>query len=77
MELIKKNWNTYKTILNRLEDSNIDDLLDALGERVCLAPANSNNKQYGCFPGGLVATSIELAKAMQALNEFHDTPVNI
>jgi len=77
MELIKKNWNTYKTILSRLEDENISTLLEELGERICIAPANSNNKQYGCYPGGIVVTSTKLAKAMQALNEFHGTPVDI
>lgn len=77
MELIKKNWNTYKTILSRLDDENISTLLEGLGERICLAPANSNNKQYGCYPGGIVVTSTKLAKAMQALNEFHGTPVDI
>lgn len=77
MEIIKKNWNTYKTILNRLEDNNIDNLIDNLGERLCVAPANSNNKQYGCYPGGIIVTSTKLAKAMQALNEFHGGTVDI
>ena len=77
MEIIKKNWTTYKTILSRLEDNDIDNLLDSLGERICIAPANSNNKQYGCYPGGIVVTSTKLAKAMQALNEFHGNPVDI
>jgi len=76
-ELIKKNWNTYKTILTRLEDKNINSLLEDLGQRLCLAPANSNNKQYGCYPGGIVITSTKLAKAMQALNEFHGSKVDI
>lgn len=77
METIKKNWNTYKTILSRLEDENINNLVEELGERLCLAPANSNNKQYGCYPGGIVVTSTKLAKAMQALNEFHGSTVDI
>lgn len=77
MEIIKKNWSTFKTILNRLEDENIDNLLEQLGQRLCLSPANPNNKQYGCYPGGIVVTSTKLAKAMQALNEFHGTPVDI
>ena len=77
MEIIKKNWNTFKTILNRLDDENIDAMLEKIGERICLAPANPNNKQYGCYPGGIVVASTKLAKAMQALNEFHGTPVDI
>ena len=77
MEIIKKNWNTYKTILGRLEDTNIDNMLEEIGERICLAPANHNNKMYGCYPGGIVVTSTKLAKAMQALNEFHGSPVDI
>ena len=67
----------FKTILSRLEDDNINGMLDHLGERLCLAPANSNNKQYGCYPGGIVATSIKLAKAMQSLNDFHGNPADI
>ena len=77
MEIIKKNWNTFKTILNRLDDENINGMLEQIGERICLAPANANNKQYGCYPGGIVVASTKLAKAMQALNEFHGTPVDI
>ena len=76
-DVIKKNWNTYKTILNRLEDKNIDNLLEELGQRLSLAPANHNNKMYGCYPGGIIVTSTKLAKAMQALNDFHGEPVNI
>lgn len=77
MEIIKTNWNTYKTILGRLGDENIDNMLESVGERLCLAPANNNNKQYGCYAGGIVGTSTKLAKAMQALNEFHGNPVDI
>ena len=77
MDIIKKNWITYKSILERLEDKNINNMLEEIGERICLAPANSNNKQYGCYPGGIVVTSTKLAKAMQALNEFHGKPVDI
>ena len=71
MEIIKKNWNTFKTILNRLDDDNINGMLEQIGERICLAPANANNKQYGCYPGGIVVASTKLAKAMQALNKSH------
>ena len=77
MEIIKKNWGTYKTILNRLEDEQIDAMLEKIGQRLCLSPANPNDKQYGCYPGGIVVTSTKLAKAMQALNEFHGNPVDI
>tara|TARA_B100001250_G_scaffold317462_1_gene279909 strand:- start:448 stop:1002 length:555 start_codon:yes stop_codon:yes gene_type:complete len=77
IEIIEKNWNTYKTILNRLEDENINHFLEELGDRICIAPSNSNNKQYGCYPGGLVSSSIKIAKSMQALNTFHETPCNI
>ena len=77
IEIIKKNWATYKTILSRLEDENINNMLEEIGARICVAPANSNNKQYGCYPGGIVVTSTKLAKAMQKLNEFHGGTVNI
>ena len=35
MEIIKKNWNTFKTILNRLDDENINAMLEKIGERIC------------------------------------------
>ena len=77
IEIIEKNWETYSGILSRLNDENINNLVEALGDRLCLAPANPCNKDWGCYPGGLVVVSTKLAKAMQALNEFHNTPCDI
>lgn len=77
LQIVKKNWNTYQTILNRLEDENINNLLNTIGERICLAPANYQTDEWGAYPGGLVIVSIRLAKAMQALNEFHGNPCDI
>lgn len=71
LEIVKKNWNTYQTILNRLEDNNINEMLNKIGDRICLAPANYQKDQWGAYPGGIVVIGIRLAKAMQALNEFH------
>ena len=34
MENIKKSWATYKTILTRLEDDNINGMLEEIGERI-------------------------------------------
>lgn len=74
---IKKNWATYTGILGRLKDDQLNALLDGLGQRLALSPANQTTGQYGAFPGGLVATSLQMGKDMQALNEFHGNPCDI
>jgi hypothetical protein len=77
MDQIQKNWKFYSTLLNRLEDTNITNLLNSLGERLAISPANRTRGEYGAFAGGLVDTACKLGKAMQALNEFHGNPVSI
>lgn len=74
---IKRNWKIFSTILNRLEDTQIDNLLETLGQRLAVSPSNQTKGQYGSYAGGLVETSTKLGKAMQALNEFHGNPVDI
>jgi len=74
---IKKNWKIYSTILTRLEDDNINNLLEKLGQRLALSPANQIKGQYGAYLGGLVETSTKLGKSMQALNEFHGNACDI
>lgn len=76
-EDIKKNWATYTGILGRLKDPQINSLLETLGQRLALCPANQITGQYGAFAGGLVATSLQMGKDMQALNEFHGNPCDI
>ena len=77
IEIIEKNWNNYSQILGRLQDENIDRMIETLGDRLCIAPANGRNTDYGCYGGGLVHTSIMLARSMQALNEFHQNPCDV
>ena len=77
IENIKKNWTTYTNILGRFNDKNIIAMLEKLGERLCVAPSNYNNQNYGCHPGGLVLNSIKIAMTMQSLNEFHKQPCDV
>ena len=71
MNVIKSNWKTYQLILDRLDDDNITAMVNKLGDRLILAPANFQADEWGAYPGGLVVIQTKLAKAMQALNEFH------
>jgi len=76
-EKVESNWKSYSSLLGRFKDDGINNLLEALGERLCVAPANPREEQYGCYPGGLLDSSLKIATTMKKLRGFHgcDVPV--
>ena len=72
IEKIQSNWETYSSILARFQDGGIDSLLESLGERLCIAPANPREEQYGCFPGGLISHQLGVLRLMKKVSEVHD-----
>jgi len=74
---IKKNWKFFSTLLNRLEDDNINNFIESLGQRLAISPANQIKGQYGAYAGGLIESSVKLGKSMQALNNFHGNPCDV
>ena len=76
-EKIENNWNIYSKLLNRLRDDNIDKMLEIIGERLILAPANPRKHQYGCEPGGLISSSLSLVSTLKSLNEYYNKEYDI
>ena len=67
MEKIESNWKKYSGLLGRFKDDSINDLLEGLGERLCIAPANPRKEQYGSYTGGLIDTSLRMASTMKSM----------
>jgi hypothetical protein len=77
-EKVQSNWSTLEKLLSRLEDENINNMLDELGERLAIAPASQKTDQVGCFPGGLVQHALDVTISMKNINESlgFDIPIN-
>lgn len=69
IENIKSNWDKYESLLNKLSDPSIEKMVEAIGERLLMCPASMKNDQYGCYPGGLVEHSLDVALTMRKINE--------
>jgi hypothetical protein len=69
MEEIKANWQTYESLCNRLEDKNIDNFLNELGERIVICPASTKTDQYNAYSGGLVKHMLDVATTMRSINK--------
>lgn len=67
-EQLQSNWETYSGLLKRLSSSNLDKLLDDLGERLIMCPASSRLDQYGAVPGGLIEHALHVTSTMRTLN---------
>ena len=69
IEKIESNWKTFEKLCKKLSDPNIDKMIDELGERIVMCPASPKKDQPGCFPGGLVQHSLDVALTMRSLND--------
>ena len=69
LDQIKSNWEKFENFCSRLNDKNIDALLEELGERLIMCPASPKEDQHGCYPGGLIEHAMEVASLTKALSE--------
>ncbi len=69
IEDIEANWKAYEKFCRRLSDSNLNKLLDEMGERIVMCPATPRTDQYNCEPGGLVKHSLDTTIMMRTLNK--------
>ena len=72
VEYLEKNWGTYEKLCHRLSDSNLNQLLSEMGERIIMCPASPKADQFNCEPGGLVKHSLDTVMTMRSLNESLD-----
>mgnify|MGYP003115916784 CR=1 FL=1 len=77
-EKIQSNWTTLEKLLSRLQDQSIATMLEALGERLAMAPASHKKDLPGCFPGGLVQHALDVTISMKNMNESlgFEIPIN-
>lgn len=67
-EEIENNWKQFKSITDRFEDENINNMIDNLGERLVTAPANARNTDKGCEAGGLIKNTLEILKLSRMID---------
>ena len=77
VETIESNWKKFEKLCVRLCDSNLDNLLEALGERIVMCPAESRTDQYGYYPGGLVEHALDVTIAMRTLSNAFDMDIPV
>ncbi len=68
---IKKDWEKFSALCGKIEREGIQDILDTLGERICLCPYATHDDQIGSYPGGLVRTAISIAGTMKKVSSAY------
>ena len=76
-ENVKSNWERFEKLCNHLSSENISAMLNQIGERICLCPANTRKDEAGCYPGGLVDNSLKITAAMRKLNDSFELGVPV
>ena len=72
LEKIESNWKTYEKLCHRLSDSNINNLLETIAERLVMCPASDRLDKYSSHPGGLIEHSLSVAGVMRSINDVHN-----
>lgn len=71
-ETIENNWNKYESLCKRFNDEGINSLLEALGERMAACPSAIKTEYTGCYPGGLIDTTLKITASMRKINDTLD-----
>ena len=76
-EKLEANWETYSKLCTRLSDDGINNLLEALGQRLILCPASPKESQYGAYPGGMIEHVLQVASNMRNLAKAFSADVPV
>ncbi len=68
IEEIKKNWEQFESIIDRLDSDDIKGMINDLGERIAISPANARNTDKGSEDGGLVKNTLEILKLSRMID---------
>ena len=60
-------WSKYEGLLSKLQDENINNLLESQGQRIIMGTFSQREKEQFCGIGGLVEYSLELVKTSNAI----------
>lgn len=69
-------WEKYSNLLKRLENKNVDKLIDAQDQRILMSSFSQREKEPFCGIGGNVEYALELAKKASALNKALNYDLN-
>lgn len=69
---VKSNWETYEKLCKKAVTHGIGDFFEAVGERLVTTPSATHDDTPGCFPGGLVQTSLTTTSNMRKINDAFD-----
>lgn len=79
-EKIKSNWSTFESLCKKAYGHNlneISELLDTLGDRICMSPASQRLDQYGAYPGGLVEHALTVTSYMRKLVATYELDIDV
>ena len=62
-------WSKYEGLLNKLQDENINNLLEKQGQRIIMGTYSQREKEQFCGIGGLVEYALELAKTSSSITK--------
>ncbi len=69
-------WEKYSNLLKRLENENVDKLINAMDQRILMSSFSQREKEPFCGIGGNVEYALELAKKANALNKAFNYDLN-
>jgi len=69
-------WEKYSNLLKRLENKNVDKLIDTQDQRILMSSFSQREKEPFCGIGGNVEYALELAKKASALNKALNYDLN-
>ena len=62
------NFEQYVKLIAKLEDENIVRMIEDISHRLATSPANAQKDEYGCYPGGLIQTTLDVLEAMRKID---------
>ena len=68
VEKIESDWTTFQSLAQKLENDNINQLIEDLSERIIMCPASPRTDSYGCCAGGLINHALKVTDAMRKIN---------
>lgn len=76
VDKIEENWSKFGMLVSKISNTQTKETLDKLCEdlkdRIPIAPASTRLDYHGCYPGGLVESSLETARLMNGLRKLYD-----
>ena len=69
-------WQKYSNLLKRLENKNVDNLINTMDQRILMSSFSQREKEPFCGIGGNVEYALELAKKASALNKALNYDLN-